>query len=417
MKSCPTCDRTFDDTMTFCLVDGSILSAPFDPVSGDRNPARRNSEPPPTQMVDPAAISARSDRESPEASPPTHAVPNAFAKEADRTTIGSSLRAQPESARDQPALKTIQAPPPEVVFNKQSIGAVSAEAKPDWQIGETTSKRPSRLIVLGIVVVFLIGLAVGVTWLITRGKKSAGAVQKPQATATNTRTAPSGDLFKESVNGTEIEMLSIPSGTFLMGSPTSESGRDPDEGPQSNVTVQNFFLGKYEVTQGQYRAVTGANPSAFKGDNLPVDSVTWSDAVEFCRKLSTLTGRHYRLPTEAEWEYAARERATDQVASNVNLMAWYGGNSGGQTHPVGQKEANHFGLYDMYGNVWEWCQSKYKPYPYSSNDGREDLQPGEVRVLRGGSWESAAKACRASYRRRVIPKPNSAGFRIVLASD
>ncbi|HMH42845.1 MAG TPA: formylglycine-generating enzyme family protein, partial [Pyrinomonadaceae bacterium] len=172
-----------------------------------------------------------------------------------------------------------------------------------------------------------------------------------------------------------------------------------------------------EVTQNQYRAVMGTNPSAFKGDDLPVDSVTWDEATEFCRKLSTLTGHQYRLPTEAEWEYAARGGTTGAATESANLTAWYDGNSGARTHPVGQKEANHFGLYDIYGNVWEWCQSKYKPYPYSATDGREDLQPVEVRVLRGGSWESAAKACRASYRRRVTPDPRSAGFRVVLVGE
>jgi formylglycine-generating enzyme required for sulfatase activity len=211
-------------------------------------------------------------------------------------------------------------------------------------------------------------------------------------------------------------MVSVSGGRFLMGSPLSETGRDQDEGVQNDVTVQSFYMSKYEITQAQYKAVTGTNPSSFKGDDLPVDSVSWNDAVEFCRKLSQMTGRQYRLPTEAEWEYAARAGTNGPYAGNLEAMTWYDANSGNRTHPVGQKEPNGFGLYDMYGNVWEWCQSKYKPYPYNANDGRENLQEADVRVMRGGSWESAAKACRSAYRRRVTPDPRSSGFRIILSA-
>ena len=209
-------------------------------------------------------------------------------------------------------------------------------------------------------------------------------------------------------------MISIPAGTFLMGSPVSEAERDQDEGPQSEVTVQKFQISQYEVTQAQYKAVTGTNPSSFKGDDLPVDSVTWNDAIEFCRKLSRLTGREYRLPTEAEWEYACRAGTKTPYAGNPDAMGWYAANSKNQTHPVGQREPNGFGLYDMNGNVWEWCQSKYKPYPYQATDGRENVQDSDVRVLRGGSWESSASSTRSAYRRRVVPDRRSIGFRIVL---
>ena len=126
-----------------------------------------------------------------------------------------------------------------------------------------------------------------------------------------------------------------------------------------------------------------ANPSSFKGDTLPVDSVSWIDAVEFCRKLSELTGHQYRLPTEAEWEYAARAGSTKSSTGNVAAVAWYDANSTGHPHAVGEKQANNFGLYDLNGNLWEWCQSKYKPYPYNATDGRESLQ--EYRRA-GAAW-------------------------------
>jgi formylglycine-generating enzyme required for sulfatase activity len=183
------------------------------------------------------------------------------------------------------------------------------------------------------------------------------------------------------------------------------------------VKIQSLQMSKYEVTQAQYRAVMNSNPSNFKGDDLPVDSVSWTDAVEFCRKLSQLTGRQYRLPTEAEWEYAARAGSTGPYSGDVQAIAWYDANAADHPHPVGQKTPNAFGLYDMNGNLWEWCESKYKPYPYSATDGREDLQSEDVRVLRGGSFESAARGCRSSYRRRVAPQPRTRGFRIVLVDS
>jgi formylglycine-generating enzyme required for sulfatase activity len=247
---------------------------------------------------------------------------------------------------------------------------------------------------------------------------TAAVPNKASSTAVAPDNSPStAGPFTEKINGAEIQMVSIPGGKFQMGSPLSESGRDPDEGPQSEVTVQTFHLGKYEVTQAQYRAVMGANPASFKGDDLPVEGVSWNDALEFCRKLSSLTGRKYRLPSEAEWEYAARAGSDSPPAGSVDALAWCGPNSAKRTHPVGQKQANAFGLYDMYGNVWEWCESKYRPYPFQANDGREDLQPTDVRVLRGGSWESDNRACRAAYRRRVVPDPRSRGFRVALDSD
>jgi formylglycine-generating enzyme required for sulfatase activity len=320
-------------------------------------------------------------------------------------------------------MKTIVAPAPEV----PSAGVTRRPAAETVADVRTRAPRSYALGAIGglVLVVVVIG---GVVWLMKRNTKTVAASnpQPAAATADTNNKLPSAAAannkppagpFTEKINGAEIEMVAIPSGTFQMGSPLSESGRDPDEGPQSSVTVQNFHLSKYEVTQAQYRAVMGTNPASFKGDDLPVESVSWNDALEFSRKLSSLTGRKYRLPTEAEWEYAARAGNDSPAAANVDALAWCGPNSENRTHPVGRKQANAFGLYDMYGNVWEWTESKYRPYPFQATDGREDLQPTEVRVLRGGSWESATRACRASYRRRVVPDPRSSGFRVALDAD
>ncbi|MBD2594867.1 SUMF1/EgtB/PvdO family nonheme iron enzyme [Nostoc spongiaeforme FACHB-130] len=230
------------------------------------------------------------------------------------------------------------------------------------------------------------------------------------------------EFFAEDLgDGVVLEMVSIPGGTFLMGSPESETGRYDAESPQHNVTVQPFFIGKFPVTQGQWQAVAALdkvnidldpNPSRFKGANRPVESVSWDDAVEFCARLSKKTGKIYRLPSEAEWEYACRagtttpfyfgETITTDLA-NYDGTYTYGsapkGEYRGQTTDVGKFPANPFGLFDMCGNVWEWCQDKWhKDYNNVPTDGRTWLTEGAgiVRYLRGGSWDDHPYDCRSA---------------------
>lgn len=416
MKSCPTCNRTFDDSLTFCLADGSLLSAPFGPRAGEYPPASRKADSGRTEILHPAPNTA--DTTPPpqidkERRPPPETVASPVQTTSPQQETVPSLTQESASTRDvtsPSALKTMKAPPPELMIGKdqQVVNEV-----------QTTHSRAGKLIALlagGGLVIIIIGALV---WFSQRNHTqttSPAAAQSLPAKTTENKPPPSGQSFTENVKGVEIQLVSVPGGTFLMGSPLSETGRDQDEGPQKEATVQSLSIGKYEVTQAQYRAVTGVNPSSFKGDDLPVDSVSWNDAVEFCNKLSRTTGRAYRLPTEAEWEYAARAKTTAPFAGDADAIAWYDANSGNRTHPVGQKAPNGFGLYDMNGNVWEWCQSKYKPYPYRADDGREDLQSTDVRVMRGGSWRSPQKGCRSAYRRRVPPDDRTIGFRIVLAA-
>jgi formylglycine-generating enzyme required for sulfatase activity len=241
----------------------------------------------------------------------------------------------------------------------------------------------------------------------------------------------------ELTNSIGMKLVLIPPGEFLMGSPESEADRDSrDEGPQHRVRITRpFWLGVHEVTQGEYqRVMENNNPSWFSrsgggkdrisGDTrrLPVENVSWHEAEEFCRRLSELgdekaAGRRYRLPTEAEWEYACRAGTTGDYGGTGNLgeMGWYDGNSGGRTHPVAQKRANGWGLYDMHGNVWEWVQDWW--YRVYTTDGVTDPmgpETGSYRVLRGGSWGTYAKHARSAYRYYGYPglRNSNIGFRL-----
>jgi formylglycine-generating enzyme required for sulfatase activity len=249
------------------------------------------------------------------------------------------------------------------------------------------------------------------------GKSSApngGRVSRQTTCSAQSPTSGTGNNYSENLSGgVRLEMVGIPAGSFCMGSPAGKG--ESDEHPQHQVTVSAFYMGKYEVTQAQWRAVMGTNPSSSKGDDLPLESVSWDDAQEFCRKLSQMTGHEYRLPTEAEWEYAARAGTTGDYAGNLDAMGWYDANSGGRTHPVGQKQSNGFGLYDMHGNVWEWVLDWYGDYPSGEVTNPQRPGSGSFRVDRGGSWGSAAAVLRSANRYSPSPgiRYDSLGFRLV----
>ena len=205
-------------------------------------------------------------------------------------------------------------------------------------------------------------------------------------------------------------MIYVAGGTFNMGADDSDAY--DSEKPVHSVTVSSFSIGKYEVTQKLWKAVMGTNPSYFKGDNLPVENVSWYQVQEFIRKLNAKTGKHYRLPTEAEWEFAARggnrSRGYKYAGSNdIGTVAWYGSNSGDKTHPVGVKAPNELGIYDMSGNVWEWTSDIWCT-DYKSP------RTGSFRVFCGGGWYFSARYCRVSYRSYNTPDNYYAhlGFRL-----
>lgn len=238
----------------------------------------------------------------------------------------------------------------------------------------------------------------------SRNSYNIGNVSSSRGGATETFT----------VNGVSFEMVRVDGGTFMMGSYTGDS----DEQPVHSETVATFYIGKTEVTQALWGAVMGSNPSHFRGANLPVEQVSWNDCMEFCERLSRITGKNFRLPTEAEWEYAAiggnKSRGyTYSGSNNLQSVGWYDGNSGDCTHPVGCKLDNELGLYDMSGNVWEWTSDLYSSNYDSYRNGGSS---GSYRVLRGGSYNNNATNCRSAYRSYNSPtsRYDSLGFRLAL---
>lgn len=226
------------------------------------------------------------------------------------------------------------------------------------------------------------------------------------------------------VNGVSFEMIAVKGGTFTMGG-TAEQSSDArsDEKPTHSVTLSDYYIGKFEVTQELWQAVMGSNPSQFRGDNLPVEYVSWNDVQEFIKKLNQQTGYNFRLPTEAEWEYAARGGSKSKGykysgSNNIGDVAWYNDNSGGKTIQVGTKASNELGIYDMSGNVYEWCQDWYYGYYSSgSQNNPEGPSSGKNRVLRGGSWYYSAWICRVSNRFYSYPveRNNKYGFRLAMS--
>jgi formylglycine-generating enzyme required for sulfatase activity len=247
-------------------------------------------------------------------------------------------------------------------------------------------------------------------------------------------------------NGVTLDMVLIPGGTFLMGSPKDELERENSESPEHKLTVSSFFMGKYPVTQAQWKAVAALpkvdqdlkpDPSDLKGGDRPVENVSWHDATEFCRRLAEKTGRPYRLPSEAEWEYACRagtttpfyfgETITTDLANYDGTGESFGSYGRGpkgihrkETTPVGSFPANTFGLYDMHGNVWEWCEDHWHGnYEGAPNDGSawidSDAEKDAFRVRRGGSWDDNPRNCRSAtrYYNSAVFRIDFYGFRVV----
>ncbi len=300
----------------------------------------------------------------------------------------------------------------------------------DERQGKNNAKRVSMPVVAAVVavIVILVGVGISMGWGGESDKDSPHPMGSDQHTEAALRTAEDDAIVQNLLSN----MVRVEGGTFTMGA-TAEQGGDAydNEKPAHQVTLSSFSIGKYEVTQEEWEAVMGSNPSYFPGSKRPVEMVSWDDCQQFIRKLNDLTGKQFRLPTEAEWEYAARGGRSSRgfkyagSSSDLGSVAWYDGNVGsemhhpmGQTNPVGQKQPNELGLYDMSGNVWEWCQDWYDSDYYrkspSSNPVNETR--ASTRVLRGGCWSAFAGGCRVSGRSGNTPDSSSfiLGLRLAL---
>ena len=287
---------------------------------------------------------------------------------------------------------------------------------------------PKHIILFLFLMLCPIGMAAQST--ITRNKPKP-AVTKPKPAAKpkakpKAKPVPRRNSTHHSSNTTSLSaelnklinnMVYVSGGTFIMGGDESS-----DQTPTHSVTLSSYYICKYEVTQALWRAVMGSNPSKFKGDNLPVEQVSWNDCQTFINRLNSYTGRNFRLPTEAEWEFAARggnySRHYKYSGSNyISDVAWYCDNSGNRTHPVGTKQANELGLYDMSGNVWEWCSDWYGSYSSYSQTDPIGPNNGSNRMDRGGCWGNFAKRCRPAYRSYGTPgyRDHGRGLRLVLS--
>lgn len=230
-----------------------------------------------------------------------------------------------------------------------------------------------------------------------------------------------GDTWTEPTTG--MEFVWVEGGCYNMGCGDWTDNCDSDEKPVHEVCVDGFWVGKYEVTQGQWKQIMGNNPSYFdNGDNYPVEQVSWNDCQDFIDNLNSKSSETFRLPTEAEWEYAARSGGKPQKyagGDDVDSLGWYEGNSGGQTHEVGTKSPNGLGIYDMSGNVWEWVSDWYDDdyYENSPTDNPQGPSSGSYRVNRGGSWVNRAQYCRTAYRGWNSPGDTGSnlGFRLALS--
>lgn len=244
-------------------------------------------------------------------------------------------------------------------------------------------------------------------------------------------------LLSEEEHHSPAGFVLVEAGTFTMGSDPSTSGRDSDEIRQRVRISNDFYMSTYEVTQAEFRSIMGLNPSKFKGDNLPAENMSWYDAIEYCNRKSRGEGltpcyttaggmiscdfsaNGYRLPTEAEWEYAAAGGKNGRNyrfsgGNELDAVGWYAANSGNRTNPVGKKQANELGLFDMSGNVSEWCWDWYAPYPGGSVTDPRGPFFGWRRTERGGGWYAGARFCRSANRNMSVPESTSAGLGIRL---
>ena len=329
-----------------------------------------------------------------------------------------------QPATQQPATQQLSQPyTTQTIISKGSAPAAvvqhkeQAEAQPQPQPKQnhTPMLEKKRTIWTGLGVALLVIVVIVATVFMLNNHSQDGS---PDISA----DSPVNEAITIEANGVSFTMIPVEGGTFTMGDTSEMETPYDDEKPIHQVTLSSYYIGETEVSQALWKAVMGSNPSGFKGDDLPVEYVTWDDCQTFISKLNALTGKRFRLPTEAEWEFAARggnqSRHTQYSGSSrFDDVAWYEGNSGDKPHPVKTKQPNELGIYDMSGNVWEWCQDWNSDYSSDAQTNPTGASSGDQRVIRGGSWCYPPSSCRSLNRDYCAPEDSYSdlGLRLVLS--
>jgi len=355
----------------------------------------------------------------------------------ENTTIEDSINAQSFSESAHREVSADFTAPPNINGisepEEETLLEVTAKEKP-FVSTVAPKKKAVWILPVAVIAIFLFGIAGMGMWIMLRDPNNTTTNIAQETPKTSPVSTPSGD-GKEFKNSIGMEFVRIPSGTFMMGSPINEKDRSLDEGPQHRVTIsRDFYMGKYEVTQGQWKEVMGNNPSGFSdcGNDCPVENVSWDDAQEFIKKLNAGGEGIYRLPSEAEWEYAARAGTTTPFGigngnnlssneANFNGNFPYGNAAKGKylekTISVGRYSSNAWGLYDMHGNVWEWVQDWYSKDYYAGSPAVSPTGPSVAarRVTRGGGWFENGNNLRSAFRESYTPsnRLNGLGFRLI----
>ena len=354
-------------------------------------------------------VSEKKAIDTPKIIPAPTAAHTPAVKETNDLHDDSNIDKKAESIKTPPNIKYEDS----TVDNGKSDKSSKSDNSDESDKEDKSEKGSSSWIVIACVFGALIGCIIGAVSLTKGGGDDI--IDEDTAVVDTISDAELEELFNAAavrtytVNGVSFDMVSVEGGTFTMGA-TSEQGSAAfsDEMPTHKVTLSDYMIGKTEVTQELWKAVMGSNPSSFSGNNLPVESVSWNDCQEFIKKLNSLTGLNFRLPTEAEWEYAARggnkSKGYKYSGSNdIGSVAWYWNNAPSKTHAVATKSPNELGLYDMSGNVWEWCSDWYGSYSSGSQINSKRPSSGSDRVRRGGCYVGNAGICRVSNRGHDIP--------------
>jgi formylglycine-generating enzyme required for sulfatase activity/serine/threonine protein kinase len=399
-----------------------------------------------------AALPGRKTENQPQPTGTAEPSPNLAERAVNAPDIASTTHIESPLADDPGAMHGGVKPhgeglPPAQSVRQEPDRGVSASTIKLYPLLDEEAKLKPRNVVIGAFV--LLGIVAAAWWFFGGNSSTPGKIDSDGAKAA-AKSAPTPEPAHQQqpnkplpaapekprgpqqgqtwiVPDLNLDLVYLHPGAFMMGSPYSEKGRFKNESPQTQVTLsKGSWLGKTAVTQGQWETLMAGNPSSLKATDLPVDQISWTDAVEFCRKLTEREraagrlpdGYVYSLPSEAQWEYACRAGTVGQYGGDGHLddMGWYSDNSGNTMHPVGQKQANAWGLYDMHGNTWEWCQDRFGDYPGGSVTDPTGTISGSAHVVRGGSCNVPARFCRSAFRRMTESdsRENHLGFRLAL---